>query len=82
MKHIEEMYEERHKLLKTYIASGIQSSVFLKLIEPMKYMSEEEKEEFAKALRLKLEKLESTPRSWMYGAEDNKCRTSKFRHRH
>ena len=52
----EAMFEERNKLLKVYMALGMDNSTLLELIEPMKNMSEEEKEAFAKDLRIKLEK--------------------------
>ncbi len=55
MKHNEKMFVERNALLKAYIASGISASMMLKLTEPMVNMTEEEKEAFAKSLRLKLE---------------------------
>ena len=61
MKHNMEMYKERHNLLKACIGMGISASTGLKLIEPMKDMTEEEKEVFAKSLRMKLEKGEVTP---------------------
>ena len=50
-----EMYSERHKLLKAFTGLGMRPSMSLKLIEPMKTMGEEEKEAFAKSLRMKLE---------------------------
>ena len=55
MKRNLEMYTERNKLLKEYINQGVPASAMLKLVEPMDTMSEEEKEAFAKDLRLRLE---------------------------
>ena len=60
MKHNLEMYTERHKLLKEFTGRGMRASTALKLTEPMETMSEEEKEAFAKSLRLKLEQGEIT----------------------
>ena len=51
-----EMYRERQKLLRTINSLDVRASVTLELIEPMKTMSEEEKEAFAKSLRLRLER--------------------------
>jgi hypothetical protein len=61
MDRSEEMYVERNKLLKTITRMDMPASTTLELIEPMKTMSEEEKEVFAKDLREKLE------RGTMYG---------------
>ena len=55
-----EMYKERQRLLKTFADIGVQPSVSLELIEPMKAMTEEEKEAFAKSLWMKLEAGEIT----------------------
>ena len=55
MKHNLEMYTERHKLLGTFIGMDMPPSMSLELMAPMDSMSEEEKEAFAKSLRLKLE---------------------------
>ena len=55
MKHSEEMFVQRNRLLKAYIAQGMPASTMLELIEPMESMTEEEKEVFAKELRLRLE---------------------------
>ena len=54
-KRSEEMFTQRNSLLKAYIASGIPTAIMLELVEPMKYMAEEEKEVFARNLRLQLE---------------------------
>ena len=56
MKHDMEMYTQRHNLLRSFIARDIRAAIALKLIEPMKTMSEAEKEDFAKDLRLRLER--------------------------
>ena len=50
-----EMYKERHELLKVFIRMEMPPSESLKLTEPMESMTEEEKEVFAKELRLRLE---------------------------
>ena len=50
-----EAFEQRHNLLKVCAEEGIPASAMLKLVEPMDTMSEEEKEAFAKDLRLRLE---------------------------
>ena len=51
-----EMYKERHELLGVFIGMGMPPSMSLKLTEPMETMSEEEKEAFARDLRLRLER--------------------------
>ena len=56
MKRDMEMYTHRHNLLRSFIARDIRAAIALKLIEPMKTMSEAEKEDFAKDLRLRLER--------------------------
>lgn len=55
MKHDFEMYVNRHALLKKFTAMKMPAAESLKLIAPMDNMTEEEKEDFAKALLAELE---------------------------
>ena len=51
----EGLFAERQKLLRTITSLNIKVSTALELLEPIKTMSEEEREEFAKSVRIKLE---------------------------
>ena len=55
MKHDPKAYTHRHALLKKISAIHMPASEGLKLIAPMDGMTEEEKEDFAKALLAELE---------------------------